>query len=74
MNVEITQENLNIKGESFECTLKWKVYIKFMETPKSFMLYQSKNMFNLIPKRAFDSDEQIEEFRELLRAKIGTPR
>ena len=74
MNVDITQEGLNIKGESFECTSKWKIYTKFMETPKLFMLYQSKNLFNLIPKRAFNSDEEIEEFRELLRTKIGTPR
>ena len=74
MNFEFTQEWIYQKSEKFENKLRWKIYIKFLETKNLFVLYQVSNVFNIFPKRAFDSDEQIEEFRELLRTKIGTPR
>jgi hypothetical protein len=70
MNLEFTQEWMNLKGESFESKLRWKIFVKFLETKNLFLLYHSKIVFNMIPKRAFNSDEEIQQFREMLSTKI----
>lgn len=70
ITVEVEKEIIKMKTITFESSIQWQLYIKAVETKNLFMLYQAKALFNIIPKRAFSSDEQIEEFRELLRAKI----
>jgi hypothetical protein len=70
MSVEVNEEVLKIKSINFDTSMQWQLYIKAVETKNLFMLYQAKALFNMIPKRAFSSDEQVEEFRELLRTKI----
>ena len=70
MNLNITQEGLDCKAETYESKVQWQIFVKFLETKNVFMLYQAEALFNIIPKRAFNSDEEIEEFREILSAKI----
>ncbi len=66
ITVETTEEGLQITTPLSEARIKWLMYTHWRETPNLFMVYQSRNCFNLFPKRAFSSDEQINEFRELL--------
>ncbi|MUG98173.1 YcxB family protein [Scytonema sp. UIC 10036] len=70
IRVEASEEALQINTELSESKMKWLIYTHWRETPNLFMVYQSNNCFNLFPKRAFGSDEQMNEFRELLRAKL----
>lgn len=65
VNLKITEEGLKLQGASYESKLQWQVYTKFLEAKNVFLLYQSNNCFNIIPKRAFLNVEQIEEFRSL---------
>lgn len=68
--VETTTEGLEITTESSESKLKWSLYTHWKETPNLFMIYQSNNCFNLFPKRAFNSEADINELRELLSTKL----
>ena len=70
ISVEITEEGSNWKGLNFESKVQWQLYRKFIETENLLILYQAKNLFNIIPKRAFDCDESIEKFKEILASKI----
>jgi hypothetical protein len=70
MTLEITEEALTFHSPMFQAVNYWKAYPNFVETKNLFILYLSKQSFNLIPKRAFSSTEQIQEFRELLPRKI----
>lgn len=48
----------------------WSIYVKWRESPRMFILYQSSNLISIIPKHWFGADEQaIDQFRELLNAK-----
>ncbi len=67
---EVTEEGLTVSSPYFQSNVKWQIYTGFLETKNLFMVYQSKQLYNLFPKRAFYSDEQINEFRELLRTMI----
>jgi hypothetical protein len=54
-----------------DLTVKWPALIKFRETRNLFLIYPSKQMCYLIPKRAFTKEGQVKEFRELLHQKIN---
>jgi hypothetical protein len=48
----------------------WNTYFKFQETAKSFLLYQSADAVGVLPKRAFATNADLQEFRALLAAKV----
>jgi drug/metabolite transporter (DMT)-like permease len=48
----------------------WNTYFKFQETARSFLLYQSADVIGILPKRAFATNSDLQEFRALLAAKI----
>jgi hypothetical protein len=54
-----------------DLAVKWPAFIKFKETRNLFLVYPSKQMCYLIPKRAFTNESQVKEFRELLHQKIN---
>ncbi|AFY32762.1 YcxB family protein [Calothrix sp. PCC 7507] len=70
ISVETTEEGLQITTQSSDSRLKWSLYTHWKETPNLFMVYQSHNCFNIFPKRAFSSEEQVNEFRALLRTNL----
>ena len=70
ITIDVNEESLKITGINFENRMQWQLYIQAIETKNLFMLYQTKRIFNIIPKRTFNSNKQIEEFRELLCTKI----
>ena len=65
-----TDEQVELTGPNFESRMDWDKYLKVVETKEMFLLYQSKVMANLIPKRDL-SDSEIESLRMLLR---GVPK
>jgi hypothetical protein len=66
----LTPEQLHFKAVTFDSTLQWECYSKYYESDSVFLLVQGKRMYNIIPKRAFTSREQIEEMRSLIASAI----
>ncbi|HEU5413835.1 MAG TPA: YcxB family protein [Candidatus Angelobacter sp.] len=48
----------------------WNTYFKFQETARSFLLYQSADVIGILPKRAFATSSDLQQFRALLISKI----
>ncbi|HVG90941.1 MAG TPA: YcxB family protein [Alphaproteobacteria bacterium] len=48
----------------------WNMYEKFRETQNLFLLYQSADIVGIVPKRAFASPADLEQFRTLIASKI----
>jgi hypothetical protein len=46
------------------------MYEKFCETPRLFLLYQSSDIIGIVPKRAFASPADLQQFRALIASKI----
>ena len=67
---EVTEAGLSLDTLSLSSQVNWQLFIKFMETPNLFVLYQSPQLFSIFPKRAFASAAQIDEFRSLLQTQI----
>jgi hypothetical protein len=65
------EEGFSQQTTNTDLTVKWPALIKFKETRNLFLIYPSKQMCYLIPKRAFTDEGQVKEFRELLDRKIN---
>jgi hypothetical protein len=69
---EVTDEQLLFRNQFAETKLDWGSFQKFIETKDLFLIVYTvnKNMFQIIPKRAFTSSEDEQSFRNLLNQKI----
>ena len=49
----------------------WSMYEKFRETPRLFLLHQTSDIVGIVPKRAFASPAELEQFRALIASKVS---
>lgn len=67
---EINDDGMTIQTKDSRAELKWSSFMKYLESRNLFVVYQSAQLMNVFPKRAF-SAEQVEVFRDLLRRNLG---
>ena len=69
---EVDAKGVRIRNKALNNRYKWDSFYKVIETDQHYLLFPSNNKkrFEMIPKRAFESPEQQETFREYLRNKI----
>lgn len=65
-------DEILFKNELGETRLNWKNFHKTIETEDAFWLTyeKNKNAFQIVPKRAFASEDEIRAFKDHLRSKI----
>lgn len=63
-------EGIHVITAISDAFLKWEGFIKSKETPNLFLLFLTKQMCHMVPKRAFSSEADVVSLRELLREKI----
>jgi hypothetical protein len=54
-------------GPTGSGTFEWKTFVRIQETKEQFLLYPQKSLANIIPKRSFQSEADIQRFRQLIR-------
>jgi hypothetical protein len=67
----VDDTGLSFSSSDFSSQLKWPFFVKFAEDDKSFVLYQSNQIFHPIPKRQL-TPEQISELRDVFTQHITT--
>ncbi len=70
-HLTFSRENIHFKTASLDSTLQWTHYDRVIESPNLFLLMYGKGLYTLIPKRCFNSEEEVTEFRSLLNRTIG---
>lgn len=70
-HLTFSRENIHFKTASLDSTLKWTHYERVIESPTLFLLMYGKGLYTLIPKRCFDSDEEMNAFRTLVSQTIA---
>jgi hypothetical protein len=53
-------------GKNAQSLTPWADYRKWTENGELFLLYQSDRLFQMMPKRAFASAEDMRELRDFL--------
>ena len=61
-----TAEKVCTKGETFESDFAWSTVYKIKEKKEWFLIYQSKTVMNMIPKKHFSVND-VSELRNLIR-------
>lgn len=64
---EFTDEEIKQMGETFSLNTGWTKIYKIQERNNWILIYQSRQLFNLIPKESFG--DRLPEFKELVRSK-----
>lgn len=69
----VDQNQILISQKSGETRVKWDEFVGLIESKDYYLLRFSvnRNAFQIVPKRAFSSEEQQEAFRELVRQNMG---
>ena len=69
---EVNDEQIMFKNQFTETKLDWGSFQKVIESKELFLLVHltNKNMFQIIPKRAFASTNDEQAFKNLLNVKI----
>jgi len=65
-SIEASSEVFCSFNETGKITMPWSHFVKWKESEKLLLLYHSDILFNLVPKRLFQSDAQLNEFRGFL--------
>lgn len=66
-----SENGLETNSKSTSTKVTWDAFQKVQELKEDFLFYPQKNIFYTIPKRSFTNDLQIEDFRSLVREKLG---
>ena len=64
------EQGLSFEGPNFSSQLKWPFFLKFAEDDNVFVIYQSNQIFHIIPKRQL-YPQQILDLREAFTRHIG---
>lgn len=66
LQMELTDDRMKIKGESFYMEILWNKVFKIDEKEHWFLIYQNNLSAILIPKKSFNAD-QTAHFKHILR-------
>jgi hypothetical protein len=65
-----TPETINTSGTGISSSVSWKNITRFRETKSLFLLYLGPNGAINIPKRFFQSPEEMERWRQLVQSSM----
>ena len=73
LKCEADAEGLTCKSPFIESRQNWEIFHKIIESPHYLLLLHktNKNIFQIIPKRAFLSNEDLLDFKELIKSNIN---
>ncbi|MGC2235035.1 MAG: YcxB family protein [Pyrinomonadaceae bacterium] len=67
----ISNEKVEISTQSFASQINWDFFVRINETKHYFVLLSKAGQKTLLPKRFFRDSEQLAEFKNLIRSKLG---
>jgi hypothetical protein len=67
---DITDRGIGIRNQRGKSHHSWSEYLDLGEDERTFALFRSETMIEILPKRWFAASETIDEFRELALAQI----
>lgn len=65
-----TDDNIEVFREDIQSLGKWSLFIKVYELNDYFVLRDKNKALTILPKRSFDTESDIQEFRNILRSKM----
>lgn len=70
VQLEFDEDGIRSVSETANTAVKWSNFYKFAVNKEMLLLYTTSQIFNMLPKRAFKSDEEWKKLIELVKQKI----
>jgi len=67
----ISEAGIVATAKGVRSNLEWSRYLRMKEAKNHFLLYTSGDLYNIVPKRGFAGEEDIDRFRQLATQSIG---
>jgi hypothetical protein len=67
-----SESGIDFKSEKASSHFAWEMLHMVKETSQVYLLYHSKLVYNMVPKRAFRSDDERERFCRLAGDQLGS--
>jgi hypothetical protein len=71
MTIEVRDDGLFFKRINGEGLVPWSEIVKWRQNDKLLLLYPANNVFHLVPRHFFTTQEAYAEFVEVLKARCG---
>ena len=68
--ITVSSDGLDFRNENGRMKLPWSDFRQWKENDALYLLYPSAGMFEAIPKRFFQSQRDVDSFREMLEANV----
>jgi hypothetical protein len=69
-SLTFSPEGIHFRTTHIDSQLQWNIYSRALADAHSFVLYYGTNSFTVIPKRVFQSTEQLAAFERLISEKL----
>jgi len=69
--LEFSDDGLHFTTQGLDSRIDWSFYKRILINDNMTLLGYAKHQFTLIPKRAFDNEEDYEYFQKLIENKVG---
>jgi len=74
IRVEVSHAGLHVESAEGTSDLNWGFYSKYLDTRDFVLLYMTRHSFSVIPKSAFESEEQARQFVTLVESHLEQTR
>jgi hypothetical protein len=71
-SVRVDEGGLRCRDEFADFLVPWGDIWRWSESSEGFLLYLSARQISMLPKRAFESLDQVTRFREILKTRISS--
>ncbi len=68
---EISEDGIHFVTPNSDARTNWGLFVRYLESDKIFVLYQSNQIMNVLPKRFFGPGEAV-QFHQLLQQKVSS--
>lgn len=71
IELHITDDNLDVNTELGSASHSWSLFKSWMESPQAFLLVIYKGYYIVVPKRAFEREDDLSVLRAFLQDTLG---
>jgi hypothetical protein len=66
-NISVSPQGVSVESSVFSATYNWTAFTLIKETKDSLLLFTAPIVALILPKRAFSSPDELQQFRSLIR-------
>ena len=71
ISVVIRDDSVHVESAEGKSDLNWDFFTWYLDTPEHVLLYMTKRSFSVIPKSAFQDEQSVHSFMDLVKSRLA---